>query len=204
MAEKEIETFCPTSRQHWREWLEAHHAEKQCIWLVYYKKNSGKPSLSWSEAVEEALCFGWIDSRAQPIDDEKYQQFFSRRKPNSVWSKINKKKIEQLIDNGKMTEAGFKSIEVARQNGSWTILDGPEAGVIPPDLEEALQKRPNANTFFLSLSRSNKRNILQWLVLAKRPATRQSRIADIVEQADQGQKPRAMQWTKKEPTAKPD
>lgn len=90
---EEPETFCPTSPRHWREWLQAHHAEKQSVWLIYHKKKSATPSLTWSQAVDEALCFGWIDSRAQPLDDERYRQFFSRRKPGSAWSKINKAKV---------------------------------------------------------------------------------------------------------------
>ena len=185
MAEKEIETFCPTSRQHWRAWLEEHHAEKQSVWLIYHKKKSAIPSLSWSEAVDEALCFGWIDSQAKPIDDHTYMQFFSRRKPKSVWSKINKEKVQQLNNHGLMTPAGLRVIDIAKQNGSWTILDDVEALLIPPDLEGAFQSRPNARDFFLSLSRSDKRNVLQWLVLAKRAETRQNRITEIVELADQ-------------------
>ena len=88
MPNPEPETFCPSSPAHWREWLQAHHATRQAVWLVYYKKAANQPSLTWSQAVDEALCFGWIDSQARPIDDEKYQQYFSRRKPSSGWSKV--------------------------------------------------------------------------------------------------------------------
>lgn len=197
MAEEEINTVCPTSRQHWREWLHEHHADKQSVWLIYHKKKSDSPTLTWSEAVDEALCFGWIDSRAKPIDDYTYRQFFCRRKPNSGWSKINKEKVCQLIDNELMTAAGFRSIDTAKQNGSWTILDDVEAGIIPADLAEALQKRPNARSYFLSLSRSDRRMLLQGLVVAKRLETRQNRIIDIVELADQRLKPGALQRVKK-------
>lgn len=197
MVEKDSETFCPTSQQHWREWLQEHHADKQSVWLIYHKKKSGNPTLSWSEAVDEALCFGWIDSRAKPVDDNTYRQFFSRRKPTSGWSKINKEKVKQLIGRGLMTEAGFSSIETAKQNSSWTILDDVEAGVIPADLGEAFQNKPNAKGYFLSLSKSDRRHILQWLVLAKRVVTRQNRIIEIVEQADQRSKPSIIQWAKK-------
>ena len=154
-------------------------------------------TLSWSEAVDEALCFGWIDSRAKPVDSERYMQFFSRRKPNSIWSKINKEKVQQLVANGLMTKAGFTSIDTAKQNGSWAILDEVEAGIIPADLAEAFQKRPNAHHYFLRLSRSDKRTILQWLVLAKRSVTRQNRIAEVVKLADQNRKPSLLQWAKK-------
>ncbi|GGF02930.1 YdeI/OmpD-associated family protein [Hymenobacter cavernae] len=184
MAE-ELETFCPTNRQHWRAWLQEHHDKKQSVWLVYHKKKSATPTLTWSEAVDEALCFGWIDSQAKPIDDEKYRQFFSRRKPKSGWSRVNKEKIQRLIAEGMMTQAGLDSIETAKQNGSWTILDDVEALILPADLEQALQRRPNAKSYFLGLSRTDKRNILQRLVLAKRPATRQNRIAELIALADQ-------------------
>lgn len=194
-TEKETETFYAKSRQEWREWLQDNHDKKQSVWLIYYKKKSAVPSVVYSDAVDEALCFGWIDSKAKPIDEDSYMQFFSRRKPKSVWSKVNKEKIERLTKQGLMTEMGFEAIERAKQNGSWTLLDEAEALIIPQDLEEEFQKRPNAKPYFLSLSRSDKRNILQWLVLAKRPETRAKRIREIVELADIKQKPK--QFTKK-------
>jgi uncharacterized protein YdeI (YjbR/CyaY-like superfamily) len=181
--EKAPETFCPASPQHWREWLQAHHAEKQSVWLIYHKKKSAAPSLTWSQAVDEALCFGWIDSRAQPLDDERYRQFFSRRKPSSGWSKINKAKIEQLSAAGLMAPTGLASIETAKQNGALTLLDEVEELHLPADLAQPLQAQSLAASYFERLSRTDKRNILQWLVLAKRPATRQKRIAEIVDLA---------------------
>ena len=187
---KEIEKFYPKSRQEWREWLQDNHDKKQSVWLIYYKKKSNIPTVIYSEAVDEALCFGWIDSKSKPIDEHKFMQFFSRRKPNSVWSRVNKEKIERLTNEGLMTEAGYEIIEIAKQNGSWTILDEAEALIIPDDLDKELQKRKNAKEYFLSLSRSDKRNILQWLVLAKRQETREKRIAEIVELADKNQKPK--------------
>ncbi len=188
--EKEIEIFYPKSRQEWREWLQDNHDKKQSVWLIYYKKKSNIPTVIYSEAVDEALCFGWIDSKSKPIDDEKFMQFFSKRKEKSVWSKVNKEKIERLTTEGLMTKAGFEIIEKAKQNGSWTILDEAEALTIPDDLEQEFEKRPNAKPYFLSLSRSDKRNILQWLVLAKRQETREKRISEIVELANKSQKPK--------------
>ncbi len=188
--EKEIETFYPKNRQEWREWLQNNHDKKQSVWLIYYKKKSNIPTLIYSEAVDEALCFGWIDSKSKPLDNEKFVQFFSRRKVNSVWSKVNKEKIERLIKDGLMTKAGFDIIEIAKQNGSWTILDAAEALIIPKDLDDELEKRPEAKKYFLGLSRSDKRNILQWLILAKRHETRQKRIDEIVEFSDKKQKPK--------------
>ncbi len=187
--EKEIQTFYPKSRQDWREWLQVNHDKKQSVWLIYYKKKSNIPTVTYNEAVDEALCFGWIDSKSKPIDEHKFMQFFSRRKEKSIWSKINKDKIERLTNEGFMTKAGFEIVEKAKQNGSWTILDEAEALIIPIDLEKEFETRPNAKQYFLTLSRSDKRNILQWLTLAKRQETRQKRITEIVELANQNLKP---------------
>lgn len=194
--EKEIETFYPKSRQEWRQWLQYNHDKKQSVWLIYFKKKSNIPTVPYSEAVDEALCFGWIDSKSKPLDEHKFMQFFSRRKEKSVWSKVNKEKIQRLIREGLMTKAGFEIIEKAKQNGSWTILDEAEALVIPADLEHEFEARPNAKQYFLSLSRSDKRNILQWLTLARRQETRQKRIIEIVELANQNLKPQQFRGQK--------
>jgi uncharacterized protein YdeI (YjbR/CyaY-like superfamily) len=196
MPTPETTTFCPASRQHWREWLLAHHAEQQAVWLVYHKKHTGTPSLTWSEAVSEALCFGWIDSQAKPIDADTYRQLFSRRKPRSGWSRVNKEKILQLVAEGQMMPAGLAAIETAQQNGSWALLDEVDALVVPPDLAQALQASPAADSYFASLSRTDRRNLLQWLVLARRPETRQRRLAEIVTLAAQQQKPAQFQGKK--------
>ena len=188
--EKVLETFTPTSRQHWREWLLENHAAQQSIWLIYHKKQAATPTLTWSEAVSEALCFGWIDSQSQPIDEARYRQFFSRRKPTSGWSKVNKEKVRHLLAEGRMAPAGLAAIETAKRNGSWTMLDEVEALAIPEDLAAEFANMPGASSYFTGLSRTDKRNLLQWLVLARRPATRQSRIAEIVALAEQQRKPR--------------
>ncbi|MGS2761749.1 YdeI/OmpD-associated family protein [Sinomicrobium sp. M5D2P9] len=190
MINSVTESFYPANGQQWRAWLEENHDRRESVWLIRYKKKSGIPTISWSEAVDEALCFGWIDSKAKPIDDEKYMQFFCKRKAVSTWSKINKEKIERLIADGSMTGAGLKSVEIAKQNGSWTILDDVEALIIPDDLEEGFKTRPGSKDFFLSLSKSVKKIILQWLVFAKREETRQKRIGEIVESAGQKLKPK--------------
>ncbi|WP_317165864.1 YdeI/OmpD-associated family protein [Spirosoma arboris] len=195
--EKNKNIFSPANRQEWRQWLEENHSRETSVWLLFYKKSAKIATLTWAEAVEEALCFGWIDSLAKPFDEERYMQFFSRRKPKGVWSKINKANVQKLIDAGLMTKAGFDIIEVAKQNGSWTILDDVEELIIPADLAKALADKPNANAFFQKLSRSDKRNLLQWLVLAKRPETRQKRVNEIVTFTDQNLKPKILQWAKK-------
>lgn len=190
MRTKEIETYYPPSRKAWRTWLKKNQVAKQSIWLIYYKKQSGVPSLTWSEAVDEALCFGWIDSTARAIDEEKFMQFFCKRKPGSVWSKINKNKVDQLVKEGLMTAAGFESIETAKQNGNWNILDEVEELVIPNDLQKEFEKWPGSEPYFLSIPKSIRKAILQWLVLAKRVETREKRIIEIATLAAQKLKPK--------------
>ena len=170
--------------------MEKSHQSKQSVWLVYYTKKSNVPSLSWSEAVDEALCFGWIDSTKKTIDEISFMQLFSKRKPKSNWSKINKEKIQQLIDSEQMTKTGYESVETAKQNGSWTILDEVEELIIPNDLEKAFIKHKGSKDYFLSLSKSSRKMMLSWIVLAKRPETRQKRIDEVVESAEQNLKPK--------------
>ena len=174
------ETICPASREEWRQWLQEHHETSQSVWFVYYKKAAGKPSIPWSDAVDEALCFGWVDSIRKPLDAERFIQFFGKRKPKSTWSKINKEKVKRLIAEGKMMPAGYASIEVAKKNGSWTILDEVEELIIPDDLEAAFAERPGSKDHFMSLSKSARKVLLSGLVFAKRPETRQKRIDEIV------------------------
>jgi uncharacterized protein YdeI (YjbR/CyaY-like superfamily) len=188
---KDIETYCPKSQADWRKWLEKNHKLKQSIWLIYYKASSKVHSLSWSEAVDEALCFGWIDSTKKTIDQERYMQYFSRRKPNSTWSRINKEKVAKLIQTNQMTKAGFDCIEIAKQNGSWTILDKVEALIVPEDLQEELSNHKGAKQFFDSQSNSVKKGLLYWVVSAKRKETRHRRILEIAENASKGLKPKA-------------
>ena len=183
--EKEVETFYPTNKKEWRQWLQENHSVKQFIWVVMYKKDSGIPSITWSDAVDEAICFGWIDSTKRPVDHEKSIQYFSKRKPTSTWSKINKAKVERLTNDGLMTEAGLDSVEIAKQNGTWNILDDVEDLVIPTDLEKAFKIHKGLKEYYLGLSRSAKKMALHRLVMAKLPETRQKRITEMVELAVQ-------------------
>jgi uncharacterized protein YdeI (YjbR/CyaY-like superfamily) len=174
----------------WREWLAANYDTAHAVWLLMYKKGSGKPSVAWEDAVDEALCFGWIDSKVQQVDAVSYRQYWTRRKPNSVWSRINKDKIERLTAEGRMTPAGLASAAVAKENGSWTIMDGPEAGIVPDDLAAALAAAgPVAEATFDAFSASVKRAALYWVVSAKRPQTRARRVTDIAGRAAEGRKP---------------
>lgn len=175
-------TICPQSPSEWRKWLTENHQHLSSIWLIYHKKHSGVPSISWSEAVDEALCFGWIDGKKQSIDADRYQQLFSQRKPDSTWSKINKEKVRLLIESHRMTPAGLAVIETAKRNGSWTLLDSVEELEVPDDLEHEFLKCEGAKDYYLELSNSKKKMILQWIVLAKRQATRIQRIRKTAEQ----------------------
>lgn len=190
MQNNETEIFYPKNQTEWRKWLQENHISKQDVWLVYYKKKSEIESISWSEAVDEALCFGWIDSKRISIDKDISHQFFSKRKPKSTWSKINKNKVQVLIEKGLMTEAGLKCIETAKTNGSWTILDEVEELIVPSDLEIEFDKKPNSKEFFNNSSKSFKKMILYWLVSAKTIETRQKRITEIIESAEQNLKPK--------------
>lgn len=190
MSTPELETFCPATKQEWREWLIENHLTKQSIWLIHYKKSSDKPTVSWSDVVDEALCFGWIDSTRKSIDEESYMQFFTRRKPTSVWSKVNKEKIKALDKAGLIFPAGYKIIEIAKHNGNWTILDSVEELIIPEDLEVAFSANPGSKDFYLNLSKSVKKMHLYRLVMAKREETRAKRIDEIIEDVLQQQKPK--------------
>lgn len=190
MSQKELETFYPKSRKDWRLWLKKNHNTKQFIWLILYRKESGKPTIGWSDAVEEALCFGWIDSTRKSLDKERFIQFFTKRKPTGTWSKINKEKVKQLIADGLMTKAGLESIETAKKNGAWTILDSVEELEIPKDLTKAFKAHPGSKTYFMNLGKSVKKRMLHWLLFAKRPETRQKRITEIAELAARGLKPK--------------
>lgn len=190
MQKKEIETFYPTNRQEWRQWLLENHNKKQSIWLVHYNKKSNMPSVSWSDAVDEALCFGWIDSTRKSLDNDMFIQFFTKRKPTSVWSKINKEKIERLKQEGLLMPAGLESISIAQQNGTWNILDDVEELEISEDLEMEFNTREGSKEYFLSLSKSVRKSMLQWIKLAKRPETRQKRIVELVEHANRKIRPK--------------
>jgi uncharacterized protein YdeI (YjbR/CyaY-like superfamily) len=186
--EKQVDTFYPTNRQEWRQWLQENHSTQQSIWVVMYKKASGIATITWSDAVDEAICFGWIDSTKRPVDHERSIQYFSKRKPTSTWSKINKAKVERLTSEGLMTQAGLDSVEIAKHNGSWNILDDVEDLVIPKDLEKAFKQHKGLEAYYMGLSRSAKKMALHRLIMAKLPETRQKRITEMAELAAQKKK----------------
>lgn len=188
MPRKDVATFYPKNRQEWREWLEKNHQTEQSILVICYKKKTGVPTIDWSDAVDEALCFGWIDSTRTSLDDDRFLQFYCRRKPKSNWSKINKEKVRRLIEEGLMMPAGLASIEIAKQNGSWTILDAVEELIVPEDLIKEFGNQPGLEEFFHNLSKSARKSILYRINAAKRPETLEKRIAEVVSLASQKQK----------------
>lgn len=187
--------FMAPDRATWRSWLEENHQTSTGVWLVTNKKGSGAAHLSYNEAVEEALCWGWIDSVPRKLSDTQSQLYFSPRKKGSGWSKLNKTRIEKLIANGQMTPAGLAKIEAAKRDGSYQSLDAIEAGEIAPDFAAALDANPAARGFWDAFPPSTRRGIAQWIEGAKRPETRQVRIRETVELAAQNQ--RANQFTKR-------
>jgi uncharacterized protein YdeI (YjbR/CyaY-like superfamily) len=162
------------------------------VWLIYYKKAINKPRVAYEEAVEEALCFGWIDSKPNRLDDERSMLWFGPRKPGSGWSKPNKERVERMISAGLMRPQGLAKVEAARQDGSWVALDAVEALEIPFDLESALAAQDSARENFEAFPRSVKRGILEWIVNAKKPETRARRVEETARLA--AQNVRANQW----------
>ena len=178
-----MDSYCPKNRKEWRNWLEVNHEKLDIIWLIVYKKNSAKKNISWSEAVDEALCFGWIDSVKKTIDSETYKHYYSKRKPKSMWSKVNKSKVEHLIEKGLMTQKGFETIRVAKANGSWSMYDEVDGLIVPDDLDNELAIRNGARDYYDSLSNSKKKILLYWIASAKRTETRERRVLEVANSA---------------------
>jgi uncharacterized protein YdeI (YjbR/CyaY-like superfamily) len=176
-------------RDAWRRWLAEHHSTAPGVWLIIWKKGSGSPSVSPEEAILEALCFGWIDSKRLPFDSERYRQAFTPRKPTSTWSRINKERVQRLIRDGSMTDAGLAAIRTAKANGSWASLDAVEALSVPEDLAAALAEDPVALANFDRYPASAKKLALNRIAGAKRPETRSRRITEIVRLATANERP---------------
>jgi uncharacterized protein YdeI (YjbR/CyaY-like superfamily) len=177
----ELRRVRPKSRKAWREWLEKNHASSNGVWLVYAKKDSGFPSLTYNDAVEEALCFGWIDSKINPIDENYYMQVFTPRKPQSAWSALNKTRVDRLLAGGLMTAAGLAAVETAKKSGAWDAMKQVEELTIPPDLEKAIRANAEARRHWVTYSPSRRKAVLYRLAGAKRPETRARYLKEIVE-----------------------
>ncbi|MBA3235971.1 MAG: YdeI/OmpD-associated family protein [Chloroflexi bacterium] len=158
-----------------RSWLVGNHAVAGGVWVVLWKRSTGHPSITLSDAVDQALCFGWVDSKGESIDDQRWRLYLSRRKPGSGWSKVNKDKVARLAAGGQMARPGAEVIERARTDGSWALLDGPESGLVPDDLAVALD-RSDLRGAYDGLPPSAQKAILTSLALAKGEATRARRI----------------------------
>jgi uncharacterized protein YdeI (YjbR/CyaY-like superfamily) len=170
-------------RATWRAWLEANHATARGAWLVTWRARSGRPYLEYVAAVEEALCFGWVDSTNRQFDSDRGQLYFAPRKPRSVWAATNKARVERLIAQGRMMPAGLAAIEQAKATGWWEILDSAERLEVPDDLAAALAGRPPAAANFASFPPSARKMHLGWIATAQRPETRAARIAKVAEAA---------------------
>jgi uncharacterized protein YdeI (YjbR/CyaY-like superfamily) len=182
----------PLTRAEWRTWLEQNHGRAEGIWLISYKKATGKPRIEYDEAVEEALCYGWIDSKPNKLDAERSLLWFAPRKSGTGWSKPNKDRVTKLLAAGLMAPAGLAKITAAQADGSWYTLDAVEALEIPSDLDQALAGNPTAQRYFGAFRRSVKRGILEWIATAKRPETRARRVEETVTLA--AENVRANQW----------
>lgn len=192
MADLPENAVHPLTRDDWRAWLAENHERPDGVWFVSYKKAAGKPRVEYDEAVEEALCFGWVDSKGRKLDDERTMLWIAPRKAGSGWSKPNKERVERLIRDGRMASAGLAKIEAARKDGSWTALDAVEALEVPPDLARELDAHPDARKHWDAFPRSAKRGILEWISTARKPETRAKRIEETARLAAEGR--RANQW----------
>ena len=172
----------PKSRAEWRRWLQEHHASSRGVWLHLAKKHTGLATVSYNDAVEEALCFGWIDGLTHPVDDTYYRQMFTPRTRRSRWAATNKARAEKLIAAGLMTPAGMQVIELAKQTGTWDAFNEVDAGMIPDDLHKALRTTAGAKHAFEALTPGKRKQFLYYLNDAKKPETRANRIARVIEQ----------------------
>lgn len=188
MKDKEIHYFKNTAS--WREWLHNNHNSSDGVFLIFYKVNSPFESMRWEEAVQVAICYGWIDSTVKRIDEHSRKQLYTPRKHKSVWSKLNKTYIEKLTEENLMHESGFAKIEIAKQNGSWTSLDAAQDLILPDDLKLAFEQNKTAYENYLNFSPSYKKNYLYWLYQAKREVTRNNRIATIIDLCNHNKKTR--------------
>ncbi len=177
----DLKKFRPGSRAAWRAWLDKHHASAQGIWLVYAKKNTGLPTLSYEDAVEEALCFGWIDSLMKSIDNRFHMQWFTPRKPKSAWSETNKARLAKLTKAGAMAPAGMAAVAAAKKSGSWSAYAEVDKLTIPPELKRAFDANPDAKKNWTTYTPSAQRSFLHMVNNAKRPETREKYVQRVID-----------------------
>lgn len=168
-------------RNEWRTWLTENYATVMELWLLFHKKHTGKPGLAYDEAVEEALCFGWIDGILKRIDNEKHTIRFCPRRKNSIWSERNKERVRRMIEAGRMTETGLAKVREAKENGQWDkAAEREDVTTVPAELTEALAKDGRARLNFEKLAPSYRRQFIYWVGIAKRDQTRRKRVAEAV------------------------
>ena len=188
-AKKDLPVIAFASREAWAAWLAEHHAESRGLWLKIAKKGAGTDSVSYAEALEVALCYGWIDGQKDKLDDRHWLQRFTPRKARSKWSRINCAKAAALIEKGEMRPAGRREVERAKADGRWeAAYAGQRAATVPDDLRQELEKNGRAREFFATLDSANRYAILYRLHEAKRPETRARRLAKFVEMLEEGKK----------------
>ena len=181
--------FYFSNRKEWRKWLKENHSSVKEVWLIYYKKHTGKPRIPYDDAVEEALCFGWIDSTVKRIDDEKYCQKFTPRKDKSNWSELNKRRVVKLIKQNKITKVGMDKINAAKINGMWNKkIDVVKEFNMPSELSQILSANKKANEFFNELSPSHKKQYIGWIASAKKNETREKRAKEALKLLKTNQK----------------
>lgn len=177
-------------RKAWRAWLVKHHAIAREIWLIYYKKHTGQPTVPYDDAVEEALCFGWIDGKVQRLDDERYMQRYTPRRKNSIWSLLNRDRAERMMAEGRITEAGLAAVAAAQKSGAWEAAYSSRDPLgMPPELEAVLAADTQARAGFAALTPSDRLRYLYWITEAKRPETRQRRAKETARRLVAGSKP---------------
>jgi len=178
-----------TSRPEWRRWLEKNHSNFDGIWFIYYKEPTGKSSVSYEDSVDEALCYGWIDSIIKKIDKDKYARKFTIRRENSKWSESNKRRVKKLIDSGLMTDAGMLKINAAKSNGKWDeVIKIPAFKELHPEFKIALSKNETAKNNYFNLAQSYRRQYIGWISSAKKTETRSKRITEALELLKNNQK----------------
>ena len=188
MTSPDSDRVQPESTAEWRAWLDQHHASSAGVWVVMWKKHTGRVTVDYEGAVIEALAVGWVDSKGQRLDDDRTMLWFTRRNPRSGWSRPNKQRVEKLYAENRMGPAGQAAIDAAKENGYWSLLDDVEDLVVPEDLGDAFDEHPGSRQAWEGFSRSAKRSILEWIVTAKRPETRRARIAETAEKAGRGER----------------
>ncbi len=176
------------SRTQVRAWFEHYHDSARGLWLCSWRPVVGKPRCPYPEVVEEALCFGWIDSTTTQLDDERGLQLFTPRKPKSSWTRLNRRRVSDMEAAGRMTDAGRRAVEVAKANGYWTLYDAVEDLIEPDELASALDANPAARKSWDEFPASPRKMMLWWVISAARPDTRSRRIAAIVDRAARGER----------------